>query len=345
MLGLNAKKTKRGLTEDWRFAAGDYPTALAVSKSGDFVAVGTGAGALIVLESGTGKELWRRDAHSGGVLSVSVGPRAVASSGQDGKTRTFSFGGELLHELPGNTPWVEHVAWSPDGSKLATASGKFVRIWNEDGTPFLETQAHASTVTALQWSRRGAELATTCYGGAYVWTIGAGEHPKLLRFKGSLVSLAWSPDEKIVACGSQDCSVHFWRLDTGRDSEMTGYPFKPKALAWDANSSMLATGGDASICVWSFSGRGPEGTAPIQLRSHEAQVTALAFHPRKAILASLGQDMGVIVWEPRKGTEPVAFAFTDDTPEALVWHPQESRVITTDVAGAVVSWSLPGSIR
>ncbi len=27
----------------------------------------------------------------------------------------------------------------------------------------------------------------------------------------SLVSLAWSPDEKIVACGSQDCSVHFWR--------------------------------------------------------------------------------------------------------------------------------------
>lgn len=342
MLGLSTKKTKRELNEGWRFAAGDYPTALALSKAGDLVAVGTGGGALILLESSTGKELWRRDAHSGGVLSVSLGSRAIASSGQDGKTRTFSFSGEPLHELPGNTPWVEHVAWSPDGSKLATASGKFVRIWNEDGTPFLETQAHASTVTALQWSRRGSELATTCYGGAYVWKIGVGANPKLLPFKGSLISLAWSPDEKVVACGSQDCSVHFWRLTTGQDSEMTGYPFKPKALAWDANSSMLATGGDATICVWNFSGKGPEGTAPIQLPSHKAQVTSLAFHPRKAILASLAQDMGVIVWEPRKGTEPIAFAFTDDTPEALVWHPQESRVITTDVAGTVVSWSLPG---
>jgi WD40 repeat protein len=342
VLGLNTKKTKRELREGWRFAAGDYPTALALSKAGDLVAVGTGAGALIVLESSTGKELWRHDAHSGGVLSVSLGPRAIASSGQDGKTRTFSFSGEPLHELPGNTPWVEHVTWSPDGSKLATASGKFVRIWNEDGTPFLETQPHASTVTALQWSRRGSELATTCYGGAYVWTIGAGANPKLLPFKGSLISLAWSPDDKVVACGSQDCSVHFWRLTTGQDSEMTGYPFKPKALAWDANSSMLATGGDATICVWNFSGKGPEGTAPIQLPSHKAQVTSLAFHPRKAILASLAQDMGVIVWEPRKGTEPIAFAFTDDTPEALVWHPHESRVITTDAAGTVVSWSLPG---
>ena len=32
------------------------------------------------------------------------------------------------------------------------------------------------------------------------------------------------PDGDIVACGSQDNSVHFWRRSTGMDAEMTGYP-------------------------------------------------------------------------------------------------------------------------
>jgi WD40 repeat protein len=343
MLGLSGGKSKRELTPRWKFALGDYPTSIAVSAKGDRLLVGTGAGDLVVIDTAAGAETRRLRAHPGGVLSVSYGANAVASAGQDGKARVYSESGELLHELPGNDAWVEHVAWSPDGKRLATASGKHVRIWNGDGTPFLETQAHACTVTALQWSRRGSELATTCYGGAYVWKVETGKSPRHLPFRGSLVSLAWSPDETVVACGSQDCSVHFWRLKTGTDSEMTGYPFKPKALAWDASSSMLATGGDAAISVWDFAGKGPEGTRPITLDAHKAQVTSLAFHPRKGLLASLAQDMGIIVWQPRKGAEPHAFAWLDDTPEALVWHPQEPGLITADVAGGLTSWSLPAT--
>jgi len=63
-------------------------------------------------------------------------------------------------------------------------------------------------------------------------------------------------------------TAHFWRLGSGRASEMTGYPFEPEAIAWDARSSMLATGGDATICIWEFSGNGPEGTRFIQPAAH-----------------------------------------------------------------------------
>ena len=52
-----------------------------------------------------------------------------------------------------------------------------------------------------------------------------------------------SPDGGIVACGSQDNSVHFWRRSTGQDSEMFGYPGKPSALAFDDTGTLLATGG------------------------------------------------------------------------------------------------------
>lgn len=343
MPGLNEKKPKRELTPGFRVALGDYPTSLSFSPAGDRIVVGTGAGDVALIDAQSASVIWRKHIHPGGVLSLGFGVRAIASSGQDGKARMVSFAGDVVAELPGSgSTWVEHVAWSRDGRRLATASGKIVRIWNEDGSPLLETQPHASTVTALQWGKSGTELATTCYGGAYLWKIESGANPRHLPFKGSLISLAWSPDERVVACGSQDCSVHFWRLGTGQDSEMTGYPFKPKALAWDANSSMLATGGDATICIWEFTGKGPEGTRPIQLSAHKAQVTSLVFHPRKALLASAAQDTGVIVWEPRKGKEPIGFAFLDDTPEAIAWHPQETRLVTSDVSGNLMSWSLPG---
>lgn len=338
MPGISQTQTGSRLSQAWRFEVGDYPTACALTTAGDAVVVGTSGGQLIAIDTTTGVQQWRREAHMGGVLSVHCSAHAIASSGQDGHARTFSRSGDPLHALPGHARWVERIAWSPDGSKLAAASGKHVRIWSAEGAPLLETQAHASTVTALQWGRTGSQLATTCYGGVYLWDVAAHTNPRFLPFKGSLISLAWSPDNMVVACGSQDCSVHFWRLTSGRDSEMSGYPFKPKALAWDANSSLLATGGDATVCVWKFSGKGPEGTAPLQLTSHKGQVTALAFHPRRSMLASLAQDMGLIIWDPRVGSGPIAFAFTEDTPEGLLW--KGDQVITTDASGAVVAWNL-----
>jgi len=339
MPGVSPNGTSRELRPLWRTSLGDYPTSLAFFPAGDRIGVGTGNGDVVVLDARTGKEIWRKPAHGGGVLDLAVGPRFVASGGQDGRARVFSPEGDLVRDLEGGAAWVLRVAWSPQGT-LATAAGKVVRIWNADGTPRLETQAHPSTVTALQWNRRGTELATSCYGGAYVWPLRAGANPRHLPFKGSLISLAWSPDEKVLACGSQDCSVHFWRLETGRDSEMSGYPLKPKALAWDAGSSMLATGGDATITVWDFAGKGPEGTRPRQLASHKGQVVALGFHPRKGLLASAASDMGVVFWEPRRAPSPVAFGFLEDTPETLAWHPEEPRLATIDAGGDVSSFAL-----
>jgi WD40 repeat protein len=343
MLGLVSTKKSRKLAPSWKVVLDDYPTSVAFSPDGELCAIGASSGELYALDGTTGRLRWRTQANPRGVLGVAGSDRIVASCGQNGRTAVFGHDGAERAELHGNAPWVEHVAIAPGGTKIATASGKHVRIWNEDGTPFLETQAHPSTVTAIQWNRSASALATTCYGGAYLWDVAPGAKPRHFPFKGSLIALAWSPNEKVIACGSQDCSVHFWRLDSGKDSEMTGYPFKPKALAWDSGSSMLATGGDATVCVWDFARSGPEGTAPIQLETHKGQVTHLAFHPRKALLASAAQDMGIALWDPRTRTEPTRFAFVDDAIEALVWNPNGKHVVTADASGAITAW--PGILR
>jgi WD40 repeat protein len=330
----------------WRAQVGDYATAIAYSADGSLLAVGSASGEVHVFDADTGRVRWKALAHPGGVLALAWSPVAcvLASGGQDGHARMHLEDGRVLADLPaGGTKagWVEHVTWSPDGERLATAAGKTVRLWSSDASPLLETEPHPSSVTGVAFDPTSQQLATCSYGGVHLWNVAAGARARHLPWKGSLIDLTWSPDGKVIACASQDRSVHFWRLATGTDAEMTGYPFKPRALAWDSRGSLLATGGDATITCWNFAGKGPEGSTPIQLEGHRTQVTHLAFSPRKAVLASGAQDFSVLVWQPRTGKAPVGYAFLDDAISGLAWHPQHRSLAAIDGAGQVGCWPPP----
>ncbi|MBC8070662.1 MAG: WD40 repeat domain-containing protein [Deltaproteobacteria bacterium] len=344
MPGVNdgAERAKRALATRWRCDAGDYVVAAAVDPRGRYCVLGLGNGEVVALDLESGHEVFRHHAHVGSVLSVGIcadGER-IASSGQDASARMWGRDGELLCELPGGAGWVEQVVWDPLGARLATAAGRTVRVWDRSGAPVLETAPMASTATGVAWHPDASSLAMTCYGGVYIWPVVPGATPRHLQWKGSLISLAWSPNGKVIASGSQDKSVHFWRLANGKDSEMTGYAFKPRALAWDSDSTMLATAGDAAVTVWDFRGQGPERTKPIQLEAHRGECTCLSFAPRKAVLASGSQDTSVLIWEPRRSNKVSAFGFLEDEVTAVVWVPGGRELLAADASGNVIAWGL-----
>ena len=121
---------------------------------------------------------------------------------------------------------------------------------------------------------------------------------------------------------------------------MSGYRSKPKALAWDSESKLLATSGDATATLWDFRGKGPEGTRPIQLEAHQGVVTRLAFSPKKGVLASGSQDTSVLLWEPRRGTQPTRYAFLEDEVTALAWHPAHRGLLAGDASGHLCFWEV-----
>ena len=291
MPGLDGPSPMGVLHRGWSAAVGDYAIAGGWSLRGEALVVGDTEGGVYGFDGESGATAWARPGvHDGGVLAMAVHPdgSAFATAGQDGRVLIWDAAeGEIVRTIDVGSAWVENVAWSLDGQRLAATCSRQVRAYDMDGAEVWRSDDHPSTVSAIAWSSLG-ELATACYGRASFFDASTGELRQKLEWQGSLVSMVLSPDGSIVVCGSQDNTVHFWRRSTGQDSMMSGYPGKPSALAFDHTGTLLATGGGEAVTVWSFRGKGPEGTRPGVLQFHTEPVTTLAFAPGSRLLASGG---------------------------------------------------------
>ena len=265
-----------------------------------------------------------------------------ATAGQDGRVLIWNAAeGQVSRAIEVGSDWVENLAWSPDGQRLAASCSRRVYAYSPDGAEVWRSDDHPSTVSAIACSGVD-ELATACYGRVSFFRAATGELREKLEWQGSLVSMVLSPDGGIVACGSQDNSVHFWRRSTAQDSEMFGYPGKPSALAFDDTNTLLATGGGEAVTVWSFRRKGPEGTRPGVLKFHVLPITTLAFAPGAMRLASGGRDGAVVVWSVQRDGKggPIGAEDLGASVAQLYWRPDGGALAALDARGGVTVWQI-----
>ena len=331
------------LHEGWVGQVSDYAIVCGWGLDGEILLVGDVAGGLYAFYANDGTVSWQQNkVHSGGLLAMSIHPKGdvFATSGQDGNVLIWkSIKGEISKKLTTGKGWAEHLKWSKDGKLLAVACSRHVYVFSVDGKSHWRSPEHPSTVSAIEWSKP-TEIATACYGQVMFFDVMRGSVNQKLEWQGSLVSMALSPDGNIVACGSQDNSVHFWRRSTEQDAEMTGYPGKPSQLAFDETGNFLATGGSDQITVWNFQGNGPEGTLPGQFTLHSEPISSLTFANHGPLLASGARDGSVIVWFVDKNGDgnPVGGVFLGERVSAMNWHPNDRSIAVIDAKGGVTVW-------
>lgn len=325
----------------WTRELGDHPVGLGYALGGKVVVVATGAGSVVVLDGASGQVQRAVAVHAeSGALSAAIDGTRAVTGGMDGKACVVDIAsGEVTHRLEADADWVEHVAIGSDGT-FAFAAGKHVRWHDAGGALLAKLGPHASTVQGLAFSPDASKLAVARYGGLDVWTRD-GNKDRELAWKTSLVSVAWQPKDRFIAAGCQDNAVHFWRLETEGDSMMGGYPAKPKALAWSHDGTSLATGGGEEIVVWSFRGRGPEGTTPTVLAGHTKLVTVLAAAPGDHRIASGGRDGLFCVWRPQRSETPVIKEAMSAPVAAVAFRGDGAMASAADEKGRVVALKLP----
>ena len=334
---------KGALRKGWSGLVDDYAIACEWALGSNIVLIGDVAGGVWSFDSKSGKIIWHLKAiHDGALMTMRVHPdgHLLATAGQDGQVLVWDcHQGKEISRMRLGSGWVEHLAWSADGSWLAATCSRELWVFDTAGAEIWRSGEHPSTISAIAWSNSN-ELAVACYGRVIFYDVTTRDMRQQLEWRGSLVSMVLSPDGDIVACGSQDNSVHFWRRSTGQDSMMSGYPGKPSNLAFDHSGTLLATGGAETVTVWSFEGDGPEGTSPGHLELHTKPISSLAFAPRGSRLASGARDGSVVLWSLKGNGEggPIGAALMTDRVSAVAWRPDGRALAAVDGRGGVCTW-------
>jgi WD40 repeat protein len=328
----------------WQTETIDYPLALAWSHDGAALYVIDAAGHLYCLDARSGALRWQREAHADGALALAVSPHdpLLVTAGKDGRVRLWNArDGESQAVFEPGVTWIEHLAWSADGQFFAAAGGRVAHIYARDGRVIARCAEHPSTISALAWSAPG-EIVTTCYGQVGCWDASNGMLADSFSWQGSLISLALSHDHAVIACGSQDASVHFWRRANREDSEIRGYSLKPSVVAFDRHSRWLASNGGDVITLWDFAGNGPENTRPLVLSRHSDTVTAFEFAQRYDLLVSGARDGSVCLWSmtPQRAGSLSGGSLLGAAVVKLAWRPDQRALAALDSSCNVTCWRI-----
>ena len=240
--------------------------------------------------------------------------------------------------------WIDAVAANAESGLIAFAAGRRVQVLDSRDPGFLRTFEHDRSVADVTFDGKGRRLACATYGGAALWFARIeGQKPTLLKWAGSHIAAAYSPDGRFLITAMQENALHGWRVADARDMRMGGYPAKPRSLAFLSRGALLATSGANGVVVWQFSGAdGPMGREASEVgHDDSALVTRVAATPDGARMAA-GLDDGRVWAAALDRTGVIRLRADKGAPiSALAMSPDQTRLAWGDEDGAAGVAALP----
>ncbi len=247
---------------------------------------------------------------------------------------------------------IRAVAFSPAEAYLAFGEGRQVRVLNLRTLSTSTYAEHRDLVSSLAWSPDGTRLASASADGTVqVWSVAPGGLLfTYTRHRCAVRVVAWSPDGTRLATAGVDGSLHIWDVPGGGGSVVAKLPQlgAVTTLSWSPDGSCLLSGGrDGRVILWD-----PEtGAALDRYAAHAREVSTVSWCPDagRLLFATAGYDGYVKVWSAER--QACLFAYLGHTRAgglpgsagvvACAWTPDGRRIISADLAETVQEWTPP----
>ncbi len=245
-----------------------------------------------------------------------------------------------LAVFSGHGDLVRSAAYSPDGSRIVTASyDKTARIWDTRlGTQLIVLSGHSGHVRSAEYSPDGTHIVTASADKtARIWDARDGRQLAVLSgHLDRVYSAEYSPDGNRIVTSSYDKTARIWDAHSGEQLIiLSGHGDRVYDAAYSPDGTRIVTASaDKTARIWDAL----SGKQLLVLSGPDAVVYSAAYSPDGTRVVTALGDKTAQIWDTRIGKPLAALTGHGDVVYSAVFSPDGNRIATASQDKSARIW-------
>jgi WD40 repeat protein/TPR repeat protein len=252
-----------------------------------------------------------------------------------------------LAVLSGHGDVVRSAAYSPDGTRIVTASeDKTARIWDSrTGMQLTQLSGHTDHIASAAYSPDGTRIVTASDDKTVrIWDARTGmQIAALSGHEGAVECAAYSPDGTRIVTASEDKTARIWDARTGAQlAVLSGHGDSVRSAAYSPDGTRVVTASwDKTVRIW----EARTGAQLAVLSGHDGVVWSAAYSPDGKRIVTSSLDKTARVWDALTGVQLIVLSGHANRVRSAAFSPDGTRIVTASEDKTTRIWDARTGVK
>lgn len=320
------------------------PWILSYSNDGNYLGITySGSGIVDILDIKTGKIFDTKEFIDNTVTAINFSPDCNTFAVGSTEVSFFDMQNHSIKnkKLNFNNGIIDGI-WNKTGNIISYVnriSNKkhSVKFFDFSSGRFYETKIRDNLICRLYFSPNEKYVAAPGFDNAcFIYDSNTGNEVTRILHDYFALCASWSPDNRYIATGSQDCSIKISSTDSWTCiNKLTGHTGNVMAVSFSQNGTQLAScSTDKTIKIWNQC----TGECKKTLYGHSDKVRGLCYIQNGKFLVTGSEDKTVKIWNIDSGIcEKTIDVFTDKI--IAIEQSHDKKYIATISDSEIIVWN------